>query len=314
MIFSCGEVIADLIEVDSGEYKFCVGGAPLNVSYIVNKLGGNVIFVGNVGDDILGKQIIDFVNESKLPTKYISIDKKRNTSMSFVTNSRNGERNFTFARKNGADYNIPLKTINLIYDANIVHIGSLLFSEKEGLEYTYKLIRKAKRAKKVISIDVNFRSELFETTAQAISTYSKILSKADIIKMSSEEIEIFSGTKDIYRGLKNLVNPNQKVFVTLGAEGSFLYCNNTFYKEPSIKVDAVDTTGAGDAFYGCILNEIDQFGYDKFFNNELIIRNALKKANICGAYSTTKKGSLANILTKCELDSIYSKFEGIKNN
>lgn len=313
MIFSCGEVIADLIEVEQDKYKFCVGGAPLNVSYIINKLGGSVIFVGNVGDDILGKQIIDYVKESKLSTEYISIDKKRNTSMSFVTNAKNGERTFTFARKNGADYNIPLKTINLINDANIVHIGSLLFSEKPGIKYTNKLIKKAKKAKKVISIDVNFRSELFETTAEAISVYSKILCKADIIKMSREEIEIFSATKDIYRGLKTIVNPNQKVFVTLGSEGSFLYCNNTFYKESSIKVDAVDTTGAGDAFYGCILNEIDQIGYDKFFKNELIIRNALKKANICGAYSTIKKGSLANILSKCELDSIYARFDGIKN-
>lgn len=313
MIFSCGEVIADLIEIDKGEYKFCVGGAPLNVAYIINQLDGDVIFVGNVGEDILGKQIIDFVKQSRMSTNYLFVDSKRNTSMSFVNNSKNGERTFTFARKNGADYNIPLETIDLIGNADIVHIGSLLFSEKAGFKYTKKLIKRAKKLKKVISIDVNFRSELFETKEQAISIYAKLLSKADIIKMSSEEIEIFSGTKDIYRGLKNLVSPNQKAFVTLGSEGSFLYANGTFYKEPTIKVTSVDTTGAGDAFYGCILNEIDQIGYDDFFKNENIIRKSLRKANICGAYSTTKKGSLANILTKFELDSIYKKFENIKN-
>ena len=114
MIFSCGEVIADLIEVDNNEFKFCIGGAPLNLAYVINKLEGNVIFAGNVGDDALGKEIIDFVKKSRMQTELISIDKNRNTSMSFVKNSKNGERNFTFARKNGADYNIPLSTMSYI--------------------------------------------------------------------------------------------------------------------------------------------------------------------------------------------------------
>ncbi len=218
-----------------------------------------------------------------------------------------------FARKNGADYNIPLSTISLIDKADIIHLGSLLFTTKEGRKYTNKLIRRAKRLKKIISIDVNFRSELFETKEQAKSIYSKFLSKADIIKISSEEIEFFSGKKDIYRGLKTLVKENQKVFVTLGSEGSFLYANNTYYKEPAIKTHSVDTTGAGDAFYGCILTEIDQIGYDKFFGNEFLIREALKKANICGGFSTTDKGALANILNKYELEKIYKSFENIKN-
>lgn len=313
MIFSCGEVIADLIEIENGAYKFCVGGAPLNVAYIINKLGGNVIFCGNVGDDALGRQIIDFVKKSRMPIDYLSIDKERNTSISFVNNQKNGERTFTFARKNGADYNIPLSTISLIDKADIIHIGSLLFSTKEGRKYANKLIKRAKRLKKIISIDVNFRSELFETTEIAKSIYSKFLLKADIIKISDEEIKIFSGMQDIYRGLTSLVKENQKVFVTLGKEGSFLYANNTFYKEPSIKVHPVDTTGAGDAFYGCILTEIDSIGYYNFFKNEFKIRESLKKANICGGFSTTSKGSLANILTKYELENIYKSFENIKN-
>ncbi len=314
MIFSCGEVIADLIEVDNNEFKFCIGGAPLNLAYVINKLEGNVIFVGNVGDDALGKEIIDFVKKSRMQTELISIDKNRNTSMSFVKNSKNGERNFTFARKNGADYNIPLSTMSYIEKANIIHIGSLLFSTKEGRRYADKLIRKAKRMKKIISIDVNFRSELFNSIEKAKKIYVHFLSKADIVKVTNDEIKILTGNKDIYKSLKTITKNNQKIFVTLGSSGSFLFYNDIIYNEPSIKVDAVDTTGAGDAFYGCILNEIDNYGYENFFKNEQAIRKALKKANICGAYSTLKKGALSNILTKYELESMYRKFENIKNN
>ncbi len=94
MVFSCGEVIADLIEMENGTYKFCVGGAPLNVAYIINKLGGNVIFCGNVGDDALGKQIIDFIKGSRMSLEYLSIDKNRNTSIAFVNSQKKRGKNF----------------------------------------------------------------------------------------------------------------------------------------------------------------------------------------------------------------------------
>ena len=308
MIYSCGEIIADMLENNDDSFQFCIGGAPLNLAYTISSLGGEVKCIGNVGNDVLGHKIVDFIKESKMDTKYIYIDNKRNTSMSFVTHKADGERFFTFARKNGADYNIPNEFLKSLNESNIIHIGSLLLSTKEGLKFVNKLIKKAKRLNIKISLDINYRSDLFSTTEEAKSIYNKIISKCDILKFSKDEVQLFSGVDDVYQGIKLITKPNQKVFITLGKEGSFLLSNNNVYKEPSISVKPIDTTGAGDAFYGCVLYYIDYIGFDKFFEKEAIIRSAIQKANICGAYATTKKGALGCILNRYDLDKIYGDY------
>ena len=89
--------------------------------------------------------------------------------------------------------------------------------------------------------------------------------------------------------------------MTLGKEGSLLYSDNKIIEAKSISINPVDTTGAGDAFYGTMLSFIDQIGYEKFFSLEDKIRDYLYLANIQGAFATLKKGALDGVVSKQEL-------------
>lgn len=293
MISVIGEILVDMVkDKNSNSFNYFLGGAPLNVAYAINKIQNDVMFIGNVGNDYLGTFLKQEVKNKGLDNKYIFLDKKHNTTIAFVINDSNGERSFSFLRNNCADYYIPSKAFNLIKNANIVHIGSLMLSTTNGLKFANKLIKIAKEHNKIISFDINYREDIYDSKEKAINVSKEIYSKCDIIKVSEEELSMLTNKNNIEEALKEFAYTNQKVFVTLGAKGSLLYFNNKIIKADTIKVNPIDTTGAGDAFYGTILGLIDKYGYDNFFKDEVIIKNSLKEANIQGAYATLKKGAI----------------------
>ena len=155
MILSIGEILVDMIgEEKDGcfSYQRKAGGAPFNVSCAIKKFGGHSAFVGNVGNDIIGNFLIDFANKQNLDELFIKQDRKHNTTLAFVDIDDTGERTFCFYRKNTADYHLPKLTNKLLMKANIIHIGSLMISEKNGFIYACNLIEKAKKLNKLIQI------------------------------------------------------------------------------------------------------------------------------------------------------------------
>ena len=120
----------------------------------------------------------------------------------------------------------------------------------EGIEYAKDLISKAHAKGKLVSFDINFRTDIFKNIEQAVKTYKEILELADIVKFSEDEVEIFN--EDYVNSLKDKL-----VCISLGKDGSKYFYNNLTNKIPSIKVKPVDTTGAGDAFYAGILSQIN---------------------------------------------------------
>ena len=105
MITIYGEILIDMNKVSNKEsFDYFVGGAPFNVAYAVIKSNGNAQFIGNVGNDLMGKHIKEFVKSQNMNDSLITVDDLHNTTLAFVMNDESGERNFCFARKNGADY------------------------------------------------------------------------------------------------------------------------------------------------------------------------------------------------------------------
>ena len=136
MILCVGEILADLIANDNDgivSYEKRAGGAPFNVACTIAKLGGEVSFAGNVGDDLIGKFLYDYAKTQNLKNNLINIDSKHNTTLAFVDLDSNGERSFCFYRKNTADYHLFDIDEQIIKSSNIIHIGSLMLSELEDL-------------------------------------------------------------------------------------------------------------------------------------------------------------------------------------
>ena len=287
MIVCVGEILADMIgEQKNGQavYLQKAGGAPFNVACAAKKFGAEVSFFGSVGDDIIGNDLIKFAKHRGLDGCYVSKLPDKNTTLAFVALDESGERSFCFYRKNTADAYLEELPDQLIKSADIVHIGSLMLSFDSGVAFAKRLIYRAKSEKAVISFDVNFRSDIFKDEVEAVRIYKQILPLADIVKFSEDEIEVF-GEDYIKEELKDKL-----VFVTLGSEGSrWAYKGRSGYA-PTIKVECVDTTGAGDAFYAGVLAKLDKKDIERISDEEL--NEILRFANACGGLNTRGKGAI----------------------
>ncbi len=287
MILCIGEILADMIgSVKDGSlfYERKAGGAPFNVACAAKKFGAKAGFAGSVGDDLIGDFLIKYAEEKNLDILLINRDAERNTTLAFVELDEKGERSFCFYRKQTADYVLPYVPQNVFENVDTVHIGSLMLSEKQGLEYAENIAERARAENKLVSFDVNYRTDIFRDRKSAVDSYKKIIGYADVVKFSEDEVEIFT-EEYIDNELKNKL-----VCISLGAEGSEWRYKGKRNRVPTIKVTPVDTTGAGDAFYAGILSKLDNLPRAMLTAEKL--DEIFAFANVCGALNTLGRGAI----------------------
>lgn len=307
MVLSIGEILVDIF-VDGDNKKAYPGGAPFNVAsniaYFNNK---RIAFFGAVGTDEYGKFLLDHAN-NKINYLYVEELNDYHTTEAIVT-LVDGERSFRFNREQGADYHLDINKLKEIDLSNIkiVHIGSLMLSYKEGREFFNSAIEYLRQFKELkISFDVNYRDDIFNSENEAKNVFLDAIKKVDIIKFTSEELELLTNKKDIEESLDTLLNNNQIAVVTLGKEGSVFYSKDKYIKVASYPMKPVDTTGAGDAFYSYFLYELDK-GLD--IKDESSIRDALLKANIVGGLATQKRGAIDVVPSLKELNDFLTNLQ-----
>ncbi len=291
MILCVGEILADMIGCDTGEaltFKAFCGGAPFNVAVNAKNAGARVGFIGKVGNDVIGRFLLEKSKNADLDFLDVQIDKERNTTLAFVTLT-DGERDFAFNRHETADFNIDFDEIDFAKyeDLHIIQLGSLMLSEKNGKIFAQKIAKKTKELGAKLSFDMNFRMDTYKDFEDAKKAYKPYVDCADIIKFSDDELKLYTGIEDIKSAIESIYHKDQLFVLTLGSKGSLYYYNGESGVIPTEKVKPVDTTGAGDAFFGTFLANIE----NKEVNKQNI-EFALKKANKAGADTTQFLGAI----------------------
>ena len=289
MLICIGEILADMIGEEKNGiiyYERKAGGAPFNVACGLKKFGADVTFVGSVGDDLIGQFLIKYAKDFGMDTTYIQKLSDRNTTLAFVELNEEGDRSFCFYRKNTADYCMPELSDELIRAADIVCIGSLMLADPNCVDYALEITERAHTFGKTVAFDVNYRTDIFRDKESAVRTYKKILSKADIVKFSEDEVETF--TEDYVSSLNDKL-----VLITLGKEGSEWRYKGNKKRIPTITVKPVDTTGAGDAFFAGALSIINNNVGNPL--TEEILDESLRFGNIAGALNTTGRGAIDHL-------------------
>lgn len=289
MLLCIGEILADMIgEEKNGitTYERKAGGAPFNVACALKKFGADVKFVGSVGDDLIGQFLIKYAKDFGMDTTYIHQNLERNTTLAFVELNEEGERSFCFYRKNTADYFMPKVSDQLIQSADIVCIGSLMLADPKCVEYALDIIDRAHALGKTVAFDINYRTDIYRDRESAVETYKKILAKADIVKLSEDEVETF--TEDYVNRLSDKL-----VLITLGKNGSEWRYKGRKNRMPSIAVKPVDTTGAGDAFFAGALSVLNNNVGKPWLDH--ILDDAIRFGNVAGALNTTGRGAIDNL-------------------
>lgn len=292
MILSVGEILVDSYVKPDGVKNF-PGGAPFNVAANAKFCGAMTGFVGKVGNDSDGDMLEEFASDIGFDYLNIARDSFRKTTKAVVTVDESGERSFKFLRNDTADYHLTLEDVPLdkLDEDDIVHVGSLMLSTLEGREFSKSLALEVKRRKLHLSFDVNLREDIFTSKADTVEAYSFMLQNADILKFSYDEILWFAETDKLSVAVKKFMKDGMLMVITLGKDGSMYVKDGKSAIVAAAKIEkVVDTTGAGDAFFGGLLYKLDCRNWKS--EGEAFFCDALRFANAMGAHCIQHEGAI----------------------
>ena len=235
------------------------GGAPTNVAAAIAALGGDVELAAKIGKDPFGQHLIDVMDSFGVSTKWMLPDENYFTTFAFVSLMEDGERDFYFNR--GADGQLnrdEVDSINL-EKFSIVHFGSATAFLPGPLQIAYQsLLQKSLLQEIFISFDPNYRSLLFQNDQRSFIDQSwNFLDCCHFFKVSDEEAMMLTGRSTLTDAVNDLLLRTTSVFaITLGKDGALLGFDGETKIIPSIEINAIDTTGAGDAFVGAVLFQL----------------------------------------------------------
>ncbi|PQQ05669.1 putative fructokinase-6 chloroplastic [Prunus yedoensis var. nudiflora] len=308
LVVCFGEMLIDFVPTTSGlslaeapAFKKAAGGAPANVAVGIARLGGSSAFIGKVGEDEFGYMLADILKENNVNSEGMRFDPGARTALAFVTLRSDGEREFMFYRNPSADMLLQEAELDfdLIRKAKIFHYGSISLITEPCKSAHIAAAKAAKDAGVVLSYDPNLRLPLWPSAKSAREGILSIWETADVIKISEEEISFLTEGEDPYdeNVVRKLYHPNLKLLlVTEGPDGCRYYTKEFSGRVKGMKVDAVDTTGAGDAFVAGILS---QLAVDlSLLQEEGKLRDALLFANACGALTVTERGAIPALPTR----------------
>ena len=311
-VVALGELLIDFTENGtSGQgnpmFEANPGGAPCNVLSMLTHLGRKVSFIGKVGKDMFGEQLENVISEVGIDTTGLLKDEEVNTTLAFVHTLEGGDRDFSFYRKPGADMMLGVDDLNedMIRDCKIFHFGTLSMTAGGCREATKKAIDIAKEAGAIISFDPNLREPLWDSLDNAKEQTAYGISKCDILKISDNEIQWFTGKEDYEEGVRFLQQHYdcKLILVSLGKEGSMAYSGGNKAVVPAfIQKNTIETTGAGDSFCGCMLHQILERGMRVYETPEL--EEMLRFANAAASIVTTRKGALRVMPSQEEIKSL----------
>ena len=303
-LFAIGEALIDFIPSETGcdfsdvkSFFPKVGGAPANVLGAFARLGGKTQLITQLGNDSFGDKIANELAGFNIGLDNVLFTDKANTALAFVSLAEDGNRTFSFYRNPSADMLYNAENINeeMLEDCYALHFCSVSIGDFPMKEAHKKAIKLAKKQGAIISFDPNLRFPLWNDKQKLKEAIDEFLPEADIIKISDEEIEFITGTNDIEKGSKMLLENAKIVLCTCGAEGAYAFTKNAGVYVPSKKVKAVDTTGAGDAFNGSFLYNLYRNGYerdmlDKISKDEL--NQFVKASNDYCGMSVPRQGAI----------------------
>ena len=303
-VVALGELLIDFTcqSVDGDGYPTMAahpGGAPANFLAALSKFGAKTALLGKVGTDAFGKLLTATLQSAGIETSGLIATNDVFTTLAFVTLDETGNREFSFARKPGADTGICFEelSVQLIDDAKVFHFGTLSLTDEPARSATYQAVAYAKSKGKLITYDPNLRKPLWKDLDMAKEQLLWGLSQADVVKISDEEVEFLFNLGVEAGAAHILANYGVKlVFVTCGADGCYFQNANACGHIPGLKnIKVIDTTGAGDIFGGSAVWKLLQIGKSPEELNKAELEEVVRFACTAAGLSTTHAGGISSV-------------------
>lgn len=268
-IVTLGELLIDFTECGYSKdgrrlFEQNPGGAVANVACGAAKLGLKTAFIGKVGNDMHGRFLKRTLEDYGVNTDNLMLSDEVFTTLAFVSLTAGGEREFSFARKPGADTRLEAAELSsrLLRECRMLHVGSLSMTDEPARTATLHAVREAKANGALISYDPNYRAGLWKSEAAAKEQMQRILPYADLVKLSEEEALLLTGRAGTLDAARWLLGSNASCMViTLGSRGAAVAVEDRFGTVPTFgDMPVIDTTGAGDSFWAAFLSRVLKHG------------------------------------------------------
>ena len=302
-----GEMLVDFLPGnEEGLYIRKAGGAPANMAVAAVRAGVKAGFCGKVGRDDFGRFLTKTLEDNDVMVLCRTPVESATTTMAFVTVKSDGSRSFTFARKPGADMFLSIEDVDAagLENTRLIHVCSCSLSKPPASDATEYAVKKGHELGKLISLDVNYRSLLWDGDRPAArEAVKRLLPYVDMMKISEEELDFAGGVDNIH----SLAEENGIALVveTLAAKGARCYWNGETLYSPGIEAQCVDGTGAGDAFWGCFIARLLKLGVDTpgQLTRELI-EDAMVWGNVGGSLCVRKKGAMESLPCAADITAL----------
>jgi sugar/nucleoside kinase (ribokinase family) len=311
-VLCIGELLIDFIASDNATtleaaelFVARPGGAPANVAVALARLGVPSAFCGVVGDDPFGRRLRETLNSNGVGTSSLRQTNEDDTTIAFAWKNERGDGEFRILRL--ADRLINIDDIDgaaLDLTAAIV-VGSVSLAANPARVAVEHALQIATEKNIPICVDVNIRPSMWFSPEVARLVVSPVIESATLLKMSVDDarflfdLEIDGNPDLIFAELHQLARPF--TVLTDGSRGAwFALSTGEYTYVPPFPVQAVEPTGAGDAFSAAIISRLIRNGWSRLDADDV------RFASAAGALTTTRQGAIDSLPTKEEVQSFLS--------
>ncbi|NLP47302.1 MAG: sugar kinase [Epulopiscium sp.] len=301
-VLTVGELLVDMISSDYCDEFECdtfnkfFGGSPANIAMNVRRLGINSLVSSAVGNDGLGKFLINHLEKAGINIGCID-QTNYATSMVLITKSKSTPVPIFYRE---ADYHLEYtdRLEEAILNSKIVHFSCWPISRKPSRNTIKKVIEVARNNNVLICFDPNYHPMIWEREEDGVEYVKSIINKVDIIKPSEDDSERLFGKDTPNNQVKKFLDLGAKfVIMTLGKDGALVSNGKEIIKFNTLATDVVDTTGAGDAFWS---------GFYAALVKGNNIKESIKLGFAVSAYKLKHTGAVVELPKLEEIKSIYN--------
>lgn len=289
-IICFGEMLWDMLP--TGKMP---GGAPMNVAIHLKNFGNNASIISRVGTDDLGTELINFIEENGLNTKFIQHGQTHLTGVVKVNMDDKNNVSYKIVKPVAWDYILlENEVLEAVKKSDCFVFGSL----SARSEQTFETLKRLLAVAKFKVLDINLRPPYYDK-----ETIEYLLNNTDLLKLNHIELheisDWFFTSETIQEKLIRLSElfKIKTICVTLGEDGAILLHNNEFFKSTGFEVEVVDTIGSGDSFLASFISN---------FLKNTPVENALVEACAMGALVATHHGA-SPIISKEEIQLLMNK-------
>ncbi len=285
-IFTIGETVFDILFINDQPVSAKAGGAMLNTSVSLGRLGLPVSFITEIGRDKPGKNIIEFLRQNYVDTQSVYQFKEGKTALALAFLDENENADYSFYKL----YPAKRLTVDLpeVNKDDIVLFGSFFAITQEVREPLLTFIRNARKAGAIVIYDPNFRKPHLDDLSRVMEMIIENISLSTIVRGSDEDFKLIFGSNnadETYRLIK--AKGSSLLLVTAGDKNTELRSQHINMSFPVPKIHPVSTVGAGDSFNAGLIYSIytENISASRIGDqNQEFWENAVKTAISCGSH------------------------------